>query len=413
MPRIASSLTRRMPPWPYPLAGVTAAAVLLVTAATLGTARPAPFYGSRGELLHRVYGMSALYQRGITGAGTTIAVIVPDTDPWLRSDLAVYSRRFGLPAPSLQVIDWDHATPVRRGNADEGGWDEEGTADLELAHLMAPEAHLMYVEIPEDKQSEGLAMAALDWLAGQHVDVVSFSWGFDEADLPRAAQAKVLGVLSAAVRQAVSAGVSVISATGDSGPTAPARRGFYPYRTVAWPASDPLVTAVGSVNLHVNGAGKRLRPDTVTGGYFATGAGLSSFYLRPAYQDQVARVTGDHRGVADVSMAGAAWVYIATPGLPGAGWYHAEGTSISAPLFAGIAADADQMAGHPLGELGPALYRMHGAADGVLDVTHGSNTDHGVTGYSAGPGYDLPSGIGTVGSALPFVTALARLASAP
>jgi subtilase family serine protease len=74
------------------------------------------------------------------------------------------------------------------------------------------------------------------------------------------------------------------------------------------------------------------------------------------------------------------------PGSPD--WYHAGGTSISAPLFAGITADAVQFAGHRLGRLGPALYQMHGAGDGILDVTQGSNTDHGVRGYSAAPGYD-------------------------
>ena len=64
-----------------------------------------------------------------------------------------------------------------------------------------------------------------------------------------------------------------------------------------------------------------------------------------------------------------------------------------------------------LGLLNPLLYRLHGTRDGVLDVTAGDNTDGGVPGYSAGRGYDLPSGIGTVGSAPAFVTALARLAS--
>ena len=53
---------------------------------------------------------------------------------------------------------------------------------------------------------------------------------------------------------------------------------------------------------------------------------------------------------------------------------------------------------------------MRGPADGVLDITRGTNTAHGVPGYPAAPGYDLPSGIGTVGSAALFVPALARLA---
>jgi len=84
-----------------------------------------------------------------------------------------------------------------------------------------------------------------------------------------------------------------------------------------------------------------------------------------------------------------------------------RGTSISAPLFAGLVACADQYAGHRLGVLGPALYRMAGTGDGVLDITHGSNTLGGVPGFTARPGYDLPSGIGAVGDAAQFVPALA------
>ena len=92
------------------------------------------------------------------------------------------------------------------------------------------------------------------------------------------------------------------------------------------------------------------------------------------------------------------------------GWFPVRGTSLAAPMFAGIAALADQAAGHRLGPLNPLLYRLHGTRDGVLDVTAGDNTDGGVPGFPARRGFDLPSGIGTVGSAPAFVTALARLA---
>ena len=67
---------------------------------------------------------------------------------------------------------------------------------------------------------------------------------------------------------------------------------------------------------------------------------------------------------------------------------------------------ADQAAGHDLGLLNPTLYALQGApASGLVDVTHGNNSftfynasDHLVTvdGFSAGPGYDLASGLGTI-----------------
>ena len=79
---------------------------------------------------------------------------------------------------------------------------------------------------------------------------------------------------------------------------------------------------------------------------------------------------------------------------------------------------ADQVAGHPLGLINPALYGLAGAkAPGIVDVTSGTNTVsfeqggvlHTVTGFAATPGYDLASGVGTVDGKY-FVPELAQAA---
>ena len=102
--------------------------------------------------------------------------------------------------------------------------------------------------------------------------------------------------------------------------------------------------------------------------------------------------------------------YTTTNALPGQhpGWTEIFGTSVAAPLFAGIIASTAQIAGHPLGVLGPALERMHGPADGVLDITSGTTTTPAMRGYPARRGYDPPTGIGTAADASAFTTALAR-----
>ena len=73
---------------------------------------------------------------------------------------------------------------------------------------------------------------------------------------------------------------------------------------------------------------------------------------------------------------------------------------------------ADQVAGHPLGLINPALYRLAAAgAPGIVDVRSGNNTvsfrqggqQHTVRGFAAVRGYDLASGVGTVNAAY-FVT---------
>jgi subtilase family serine protease len=98
------------------------------------------------------------------------------------------------------------------------------------------------------------------------------------------------------------------------------------------------------------------------------------------------------------------------------GWYIFGGTSEATPIFSGIVALADQVAGHPLGLINPALYALGQAArsgdpnSGLVDITTGNNSFAGVTGYDATPGYDLASGWGTIDAAK-FVPALAQAAS--
>ena len=87
-------------------------------------------------------------------------------------------------------------------------------------------------------------------------------------------------------------------------------------------------------------------------------------------------------------------------------------------MFAGIVSLADQVAGHSLGLINPALYTLSAEhAPGLVDITQGNNTvsftqngtSYTVQGFNARRGYDLASGVGTVNAAL-FVPELARAA---
>jgi subtilase family serine protease len=214
--------------------------------------------------------------------------------------------------------------------------------------------------------------------------------------------------------------VSVVSAAGDAGASSPSDASettYFTKRSPNWPASDPLVTAVGGTQLHLDQAGKREAPDNVwndtneLGGPAAGGGGLSTVFTRPGYQDGVEGTVGNARGYPDVSMSaavdGAALVQLGFPGI-GPGLYLVGGTSEATPMFAGVVAIADQFAGHPLGLLNPALYALAAAgAPGLPDITIGNNTvsfaqngkQYTVDGWVAGPGFDLASGLGTVNAA--------------
>ena len=114
------------------------------------------------------------------------------------------------------------------------------------------------------------------------------------------------------------------------------------------------------------------------------------------------------------AVSGAAWIYLSFAGFGGPGWDLVGGTSEASPIFSGIVALADQLAGHRLGLINPALYLLGALSQhtklptGLVDITTGNNSFGGVTGYKATTGYDLASGWGTI-DAYKFVHALARL----
>ncbi|HLY31269.1 MAG TPA: peptidase S53, partial [Ktedonobacterales bacterium] len=90
--------------------------------------------------------------------------------------------------------------------------------------------------------------------------------------------------------------------------------------------------------------------------------------------------------------------------ITGSGWQPIGGTSAASPLWAGLAAIADQMAGHPLGFLNPKLYKIAASskyAQDFNDITTGNNnnTDQGVQGYSATTNWDAVTGLGTPNAA--------------
>jgi subtilase family serine protease len=395
--------------------------------------------------IQRAYGLPKLYQRGITGHGQTIVIVDSFGSPTVARDLAVFDKAAGLPAPpSLRVIQPAGKVPPYKPTDDRVGWAGETDLDVEYAHDIAPGASILLVETPtsEDEGTTGFPqiVAAEKYVISHHLGGV-ISQSFSATEETFATRASLLN-LRGAYQAAAAAGVTVLAASGDSGAADVRFDGatFYLKPVTSWPDSDPLVTGVGGTQLHLAGSG-RPGPATVWNDTFnvptmnfifgspapdalAGGGGKSVIFSRPGYQDSVASVVGRQRGVPDISMSGAcngaADMYQSFAGQP-AGWYPTCGTSEATPEFAGIVALAGQVAGHPLGLINPALYELSGQrAAGIADVTSGNNTvqfpQNGKTftvpGFSARPGYDLASGVGTVWAPL-FVPELAFAASGP
>jgi subtilase family serine protease len=380
--------------------------------------------------IRQAYDLPSLYARGVTGRGRTIVIVDSFGSPTIRNDLKVFDRAFRLPAPpKFTIIQPAGTVPAYNpNNSNMVGWAGETTLDVEYAHVIAPGASILLVETPVS-ETEGVhgfpqIIKAEQYVVRHHLgDVISQSFSATEQTFPSRAAVQAL---RGAYQLAASNHVTVLAASGDSGAADVKLDGstYYPFPVTSWPDSDPLVTAVGGTQLHVTAQGKPAAPTVWNDSYnpaandfaignpgpnpLAAGGGRSVLFGRPGYQNGVRNVVGGQRGVPDISMSaacnGSVDTYGTYLGAPG-GWSPSCGTSEATPLFAGIVALAAQVAGHPLGPVNPALYRLAAAhAPGIVDVTKGGNTvsftqdgrRHTVPGFTAGPGYDLASGVGTV-----------------
>ncbi|HYB85229.1 MAG TPA: S53 family peptidase [Streptosporangiaceae bacterium] len=390
-----------------------------------GRVPPAPAGALTPAQIQTAYNLEPLLRDGIDGRGQTIVIVDPFGSPTIAHDLAVFDQRFGLPAPpSLRVIQ--PAGPVPRYQPNEGraGAAAETTLDVDWAHVMAPGANILLVETPtaeiEGRSGFPQIVTAEEYVIRHHLGgVISQSFGATE---PTFRSPAVIRQLRGAYQLAASPAyrVTVLAASGDNGAAGQTynTRSFFPTPQVGWPASDPLVTAVGGTQLNLAPDGTRLGPDVAWSG---SGGGRSALFARPSYQDGVRDVVGRARGIPDISMdascsSGAVIYSSFGPGPPE--WSTICGTSLATPLFAGVVALAGQKAGHPLGAINPALYRMAASHDrGIVDIREGNNTfrsrsggmGQAVQGFAARPGYDLVTGLGTVDAAL-FVPELARAA---
>jgi subtilase family serine protease len=394
--------------------------------------------------IQQAYNLPTLYAHGVNGKGATIVIVDSFGSPTIQNDLATFDAQFGLPAPpSFKIIQPAGAVPpFDPTNGTMLSWAGETTLDVEYAHTIAPGASIVLVETPV-AETEGVTgfpqiIQAEKYVINHHIgDVISQSFSATEQTF--SSKASVVA-LRAAYVDAQRHHITVLAATGDSGAANVGLDGstYVTFPTTTWPPSDPLVTAVGGTQLHLDANGNHTSPDTVWNDTFnlatnqfifgnngpnplAGGGGKSVLFSRPSYQNLVRGVVGHARGVPDISMSaacnGAVDVYQSFAPTQ-VGWFPTCGTSEATPLFAGIVALADQVAHHSLGLINPALYAMSALhAPGLVDVTSGNNTvsftqgnkQVTVQGFNAGPGYDLASGLGTVNGAL-FVPELAALA---
>ncbi len=345
------------------------------------------------------YGVAPLLRRGIDGRGQTVALLELAQTPSshggasdIRKDLAAFDHRFGLPPAGLKAVNTiaKSKTPYLAGGEEIG--------DAEMVHAFAPGATLDIVLVPADAISSPADFAAaiakgVRASAALHASVLSISGSGGEHFFTRAEVAE----MHAALEQARDRHLTVATSSGDNG--AVSSNGGPPVQ-VNLPASDPLVLGVGGTILDATPAGRYLGEMAWNDNTAASGGGYSGLFRRPSYQRGLARARAT-RGVPDVSANADGSTGMATVNIYGQ-LRSDSGTSSSAPLWAGVVALADQLAGRHLGFVNPALYAIaRGPAyhRAFHDVVTGDNSILWPTGvfdgYHAGPGWDPVTGLGS------------------
>lgn len=345
-----------------------------------------------------------------TGAGQTIVIVDAYGSPTIWSDLQIFDQEFGLPDPTLNIF-YPTGKPATT-TAHKGlppNWSFETSLDVEWSHAIAPAATIDLVVA--SSPAGNVLNVAENFAVSHHLgSVMSLSFGAPENAIRGGGNNLQLTQAHAIYETAQASNITVFSSAGDNGATDGTAS-----ISAEYPSSDPLVTAVGGTNLFINSADDSYSNETVwndsdpalcpfgcsQGEFGATGGAPSAIFSAPSYQSALsgdtARTTSDVSYNASVYTA--VWVYIGFFANPADnGFYFVGGTSSGSPQWAAITADANAMAGHSLGFLNPTLYAI-GAnpteyANDFHDVTVGQNGFNSA-GFSAGTGYDIPTGLGT------------------
>jgi len=379
------------------------------------------------QLLH----FDTLHASGTNGAGETIAIAArSDVDA---ADIAAFRAAFGLFASALKMLPIGPDPGLASGlNQDQAA----ATLAVSWAGAAAPEAQITLAPAATTGATDGLDLSLAAIVDQTLAHTVAVGYSTCEAELSPAHQA----FYAALYQQAAAEGISVITASGDSGPsachvagsTAPVTSGY----AVNALASTPWNTAVGVAAFAISGpasgasALSAWSPAGPEDPAYAGGGGASALYPAPAWQPIPAE---SQQGAGSFGVRSRLLPDLALPtaidatGNPGLAFclsqpkpsaassasctlVRAGGSSAAAALFAGIAALIEQKNGQQ-GNLAPHFYPLSLQAGVFTDIAQGtaqlpcqpSSPGCGIPGrisdqigFAAAPGYDLATGLGVV-----------------
>ncbi len=387
----------------------------------------------------------------LDGSGQTIVIVDAFGSSTISSDLALFDSVFGISAPpSFTIFCGNSPTPfdistcptvnlnANNLHHDQAGWAVETSLDVEYAHAMAPGANIV-LDVASTSFGNAINSAETAAIAAFPGAIFSQSFGIPEALLN--GNAGQVNQAETNYANGVAVGDTFFASAGDFGAT----QGTLSTSQASYPASSPENTGVtGTQGSPYNATGtlqpcptstpfsctsglsayhgpcvlgRTIPPNCIPDGYggeqvwnenfdgvtAATGGAPSLLFGAPSYQTGLGLTARGPDVDYNAAVDGGVLV-VNTSVLGFSVLFIVGGTSAGSPQWAGIAAlvneaRANASKGPIGGNLNTALYSIYHSAryaSDFRDITVGNDQLAGTTlGYSAGPGYDLVSGIGS------------------
>jgi kumamolisin len=340
------------------------------------------------------------FPAGADGTGQCIAIIELGGGYKTRDIKNYFKNTLNMTAPKVVAVSVDGAHNKPTG--DPNGPDGEVMLDIEVAGAVAPKSTLAVYFAPNTDQGFYNAISAAVHDTRYNPSVISISWGGPESTWSQ----QSLTSYNTLLEDAATLGLTVCAASGDSGSTDGVTDNL---QHVDFPASSPYALACGGTKLSASNnqySGEEVWNE-MAAGEGAGGGGVSEIFPKPAYQADGPNIhvpksvnPGNFmgRGVPDVSgdadpQSGYDVLVDGQASVIG-------GTSAVAPLWAGLTACINQLAGKRVGSMTSLLYSQVAPAGNTFhDITTGDNGA-----YSASPGWDACTGWGSpIGSAIASV----------
>jgi len=368
------------------------------------------------------YQIPTLTAGGLSGTGQRVGVY--ELAAHSGADTTAFEQCFGL-SNAVNTVSVDGGpSPDPNGTL-------EADLDAEQVAQQAPGATVVSYEGPNNGGSGPYDVWNAMITGGNPPAVISTSWGLCEADTGPAEIAAEHALFAEAAAQ----GQSIFAAAGDQGSEdCSASDGSNQLQT-DYPASDPLVTAVGGTTRSATSGNEVVWNDCQGFADYSSctvqhpqpgggGGGVSRFSGLVSHQPEVQAGYGAGnqcqttcREVPDLSSNSGTPELVDWQGS----WWGVGGTSTAAPLVAGLVADRDQGCSAISGDFASSLYQLTGNHDvygsALSAITSGDNDVLMVNGhhYSAGSGYNPATGLGTplaTGLTCPDVTSVQPSADA-